>query len=465
MPHHILIVEDEEIIRSALRRLLERNDYKVSEAGSVQEAVEQHDLDAMDVIISDLRLPGLPGTELIKRTPTPVLIMTSYASLRSAIDSMKIGAVDYISKPFEHEEILGTLSRVLADNTKARNASRRKPRPSEEPVGGMVGSCPQMLELFRRIRKVAQTNSSVLIQGESGTGKELVARALHEASSRRESPLISVNCAAIPENLIESELFGHEKGSFTGATSTRTGLVEAANNGTLFLDEIGELPLEAQARLLRVLQEHEIRKVGSVQSQKVDVRLVAATHRDLKQFVREGRFREDLFYRINVMPLSLPPLRERGNDILELADKILAATCKRIGVDNMYFSADAIQAITTYPWPGNVRELENAIERAVILSEQAEIAMELLGLDVELVKIDGKGSLLTDPAAKTQPETVAIVDDPQEDLSLEEYFQRFVLEHQDQMNETELAKKLGISRKCLWERRQRFDIPRRRKSG
>jgi DNA-binding NtrC family response regulator len=462
--NHILIVEDEEIIRSALRRLLERNGYQVSEAGSVQEAVDQHDLDAMDVIISDLRLPGLPGTELIKRTPTPVLIMTSYASLRSAIDSMKIGAVDYISKPFEHAEILSALTRVLGDNTKARNLSRRQPRPSEEPVGGMVGSCPQMLELFRRIRKVAQTNSSVLIQGESGTGKELVAKALHEASSRRESSLISVNCAAIPENLIESELFGHEKGSFTGATSTRTGLIEAANNGTLFLDEIGELPLEAQARLLRVLQEHEIRKVGSVQSQKVDVRLVAATHRDLKQFVREGRFREDLFYRINVMPLLLPPLRERGNDILELADKILTATCKRIGVERMYFSADAIQAITTYPWPGNVRELENAIERAVILSEQEEIAMELLGLDVELVKIDGKHTFVSE-AQRLKAETVAIDDDPQEDLSLEEYFQRFVLEHQEQMNETELAKKLGISRKCLWERRQRFAIPRRKKGG
>jgi DNA-binding NtrC family response regulator len=461
--HQILIVEDEETIRSALRRLLERHDFKVSEAASVQEAVDNFDLDALDVIISDLRLPGLPGTELIKRTATPVLIMTSYASLRSAIDSMKIGAVDYISKPFEHDEILGSLNRVLADNTKARNLSRRRPRPSEEPVSGMVGSCSQMLELFRRIRKVAQTNSSVLIQGESGTGKELVARALHEASSRRDSPLISVNCAAIPENLIESELFGHEKGAFTGATSTRTGLVEAANNGTLFLDEIGELPLEAQARLLRVLQEHEIRKVGSVQSQKVDVRLVAATHRDLKQFVREGRFREDLFYRINVMPLHLPPLRERGNDILELADKILINTCKRIGVDHMYFSADAIQAITTYPWPGNVRELENAIERAVILSEQEEIEMELLGLDVELVKIDGKGTFAASPTA--EKDAVKIEDDPPEDLSLEEYFQRFVLEHQEHMNETELAKKLGISRKCLWERRQRFDIPRRRKGG
>ncbi|MEX2366762.1 MAG: sigma-54 dependent transcriptional regulator, partial [Pseudohongiellaceae bacterium] len=307
---------------------------------------------------------------------------------------------------------------------------------------------------------------SVLIQGESGTGKELVARALHESSSRCDSNLISVNCAAIPENLIESELFGHEKGAFTGATSTRTGLVEAANNGTLFLDEIGELPLDAQARLLRVLQEKEIRKVGSVQSQKVDVRLLAATHRDLKQFVREGRFREDLFYRINVMPLHLPPLRERGNDILELADKILEATCQRLDAQPMYFSADAIQAITTYPWPGNVRELENAIERAVILSEDAEIPIELLALDVELVKIASINRAENAANQKTEDDhsTEEIDDDPAEDLSLEEYFQRFVLEHQDQMNETELAKKLGISRKCLWERRQRFDIPRKKKT-
>jgi len=462
---HLLIVEDEDIIRGALRRLLERNGYEVSEAHSVQDAVDNHDLDSFDVIISDLRLPGAPGTDLIKRTPTPVLIMTSYASLRSAIDSMKIGAVDYISKPFEHDEILNAISRVINEGIKQRNIMRRHPRPNETPVKGMYGSCPQMLELFRRIRKVAMTNSSVLIQGESGTGKELVARAVHEASSRRDSNLISVNCAAIPENLIESELFGHEKGAFTGATSTRTGLVEAANNGTLFLDEIGELPLEAQARLLRVLQEHEIRKVGSVQPQKVDVRLVAATHRDLKQFVREGRFREDLFYRINVMPLHLPPLRERGNDILELADRILYNTCKRLGMEQMSFSADAIQAITTYPWPGNVRELENAIERAVILTEDNVIAMELLGLDVELVKIDGKNAYRTDKPEKEESTSGTIENDPSEDLSLEEYFQRFVLEHQDHMNETELAKKLGISRKCLWERRQRFAIPRRKRSS
>jgi DNA-binding NtrC family response regulator len=386
----IFLVEDDDSSRSSLRRLLERNGYEVSEARSVQEAIDSQRLDQADAIIADLRLPGLPGTALIKHTPTPVLILTRYATLRTTIDSSKIGAVDYLSKPIDPDEVLTTLHRIINSEQKARNIARRNPRPGEEPVAGMVGSCGLMLELFRRIRKVALTNSSVLIQGESGTGKELVARALHEASSRRDSNLISVNCAAIPENLVESELFGHEKGAFTGATNTRTGLVEAANNGTLFLDEIGELPLEAQARLLRVLQEHEIRKVGSVQSQKVDVRLVAATHRDLKQFVREGRFREDLFYRINVMPLHIPPLRERGTDILELAEKILTNMCKRLNHEPMYYSADSIQAITTYPWPGNVRELENAVERAVILSESNEVALDLLGLDIELVTIDSK---------------------------------------------------------------------------
>src|SRR5690606_23098021 len=238
------------------------------------------------LIISDLRLPGEPGTELIRRAPnTPVLIMTSYASLRSAVDSMKLGAVDYIAKPFDHDEMLQTVSRIIQANQQARAAPASPPAVAADTPGkgdddtqsmGIIGASPSMLTLFKRIRKVAPTMSTVLIQGESGTGKELVARALHENSPRARAPMISVNCAAIPETLIESELFGHEKGAFTGAVAGRTGLVEAADGGTLFFDEIGELPLEAQARLLRVLQESEIRRVGSVQSQKVDVRLVAA---------------------------------------------------------------------------------------------------------------------------------------------------------------------------------------------
>lgn len=457
--HRVLVVEDEQIIRTALKRLLERHGYEVSEAGSVSEANKQLEADRFNIVISDLRLPGAPGTDLIKATNTPVLIMTSYSSLRSAVDSMKMGAVDYISKPFEHEEMLQAVARIIADHADRQPAARSHDSGAEVSIPGMIGSCPQMQELFRRIHKVAQTSSTVLINGESGTGKELVARALHVLSDRVDQEMISVNCAAIPENLIESELFGHEKGAFTGATSNRTGLVEAASGSTLFLDEIGELPLEAQARLLRVLQENEIRKVGSVQSRKVDVRLVAATHRDLKQLVIDGDFREDLYYRINVMTLLLPPLKERGNDILELADVILERTCKRLKSPLLSFTDEAIQAIATYPWPGNVRELENAIERAVVLAESENIGPELLAIDLSSKKT-------------IRPVTERIADQPipedhdaSEELSLEDYFQKFVLEHQEQMNETQLAKKLGISRKCLWERRQRFGLPRKKKQA
>ena len=448
--NHILVVEDEAVIRSSLRRLLERHEYKVSEAGSVQEALDNFDINSFDVVLSDLRLPGAPGTDLIKVTTRPVLIMTSYSSIRSAIDSMKLGAVDYIAKPFEHSELLESVAKVLRDH--AGGIELATADEFEPPVHGMIGSCPQMMELFRRIRKVALTNSTVLINGESGTGKELVAKAIHKLSSRCDNEMISVNCAAIPENLIESELFGHEKGAFTGATATRTGLVEAAHGSTLFLDEIGELPLEAQARLLRVLQESEIRKVGSVQSKKVDVRLVVATHRDLKQLVVDGLFREDLYYRINVMTLLIPPLRDRGNDILELADTILIRTCKRLKTPVLSFADSASQAIAKYPWPGNVRELENAIERAVVLAEDAVIGEELLAIETEKPR-------LTEIVAEAPIAASAAV----EELSLEDYFQRFVVEHEDMMNETQLAKKLGISRKCLWERRQRFGIPRKKK--
>ena len=469
MPH-ILIVEDETIIRSALRRLLERNQYQVSEAGSVQEAQERFSIADFDLIVSDLRLPGAPGTELIKLGEgTPVLIMTSYASLRSAVDSMKMGAVDYIAKPFDHDEMLQTVARILRDRQAAKLApaavgagnSRASEKDADNSNGeiGIIGSCPAMQELYSKIRKVAPTDSNVLIQGESGTGKELVARALHNLSKRAKAPLISVNCAAIPESLIESELFGHEKGAFTGASAGRAGLVEAADGGTLFLDEIGELPLEAQARLLRVLQEGEIRRVGSVQSQKVDVRLIAATHRDLKSLAKIGQFREDLYYRLHVIALKLPALRERGSDVSEIARAFLLRQSARMGRDDLHFAADAEQAIRHYPWPGNVRELENAIERAVILCENSAISAELLGIDIELDDLDEEDDFRDQPAQASNSSL-----EPTEDLSLEDYFQHFVLEHQDHMTETELARKLGISRKCLWERRQRLGIPRR-KSG
>ncbi|GGE54367.1 transcriptional regulator [Halopseudomonas oceani] len=467
----ILVVEDEAIIRTALKRLLERHHYQVEEAGSVSEAVERHDLDSFKLIISDLRLPGDPGTEMIRRAPnTPVLIMTSYASLRSAVDSMKMGAVDYIAKPFDHDEMVETVQRIIAAGSERKQQATSAPaaspppeQPSKGDTGGtdmgIIGACDAMQTLFKRIRKVAPTDSTVLIQGESGTGKELVARAMHEQSQRAKAPLISVNCAAIPETLIESELFGHEKGSFTGATSNRTGLVEAADGGTLFLDEIGELPLEAQARLLRVLQEGEIRRVGSVQSHKVDVRLVAATHRDLKTMARQGLFREDLYYRLNVIELRLPPLRERGRDVMLIAEALLQRAARNMNMEGLHFSKDAERAILAYSWPGNVRELENAIERSAILCDHEEITADLLGieLDAEIERASEAANAL-----ETMKNEVTPGQEPAEDLSLEDYFQHFVLEHQDHMTETQLAHKLGISRKCLWERRQRLGIPRKK---
>ncbi|TXS96442.1 sigma-54-dependent Fis family transcriptional regulator [Parahaliea maris] len=464
----ILVVEDESVIRTALRRLLERNEYNVSEAASVQEAETQHTLTDFDLIISDLRLPGAPGTDLIKKAgDVPVLIMTSYASLRSAVDSMRMGAVDYIAKPFDHSDMLSAVERIIADHPTARAESSRSPQSAEDShpqATGFIGNCQAMQTLFSNIRKMAPTDSTVLVLGETGTGKELVARSVHQASKRAGNTLISVNCAAIPDTLIESELFGYEKGAFTGANASRMGLIEAADGGTLFLDEIGELPMEAQARLLRFIQEGEIRRIGSVTSRKVNVRLICATHRNLQALAAEGEFRQDLYYRINVLRLSLPPLRERGKDILHLAEHLMQVQLERLGKGPMELSPKAIQAITTYQWPGNVRELEHAIERAVILSEGDEIDNETLGIDLELVNINrirGQqgGGVSTTPAAQ-QPRSIS--SDPTEDLSLEDYFQRFVLEHQDSMSETELAQKLGISRKCLWERRQRFDIPRKK---
>ncbi|MFL1456186.1 sigma-54-dependent transcriptional regulator [Marinobacter sp. GN3S48] len=465
----ILIVEDEEIIRSAVRKLLQHAGYEVADAGSVEEAEQNQDPDDFDLIISDLRLPGAPGTELINRAPnTPVLIMTSYASLRSAVDSMKMGAVEYIAKPFDHDEMLAAVENILArkhnpptDDTDADTADQSGDINRSDPASIMFGKCEAMQKVFTLIRKVAPTETTVLIQGESGTGKELAARALHLLSPRATKPLISVNCAAIPESLIESELFGHEKGSFTGAVSARTGLIEAADGGSLFLDEIGELPPEAQARLLRVLQEGEIRKVGSTQSRKVSVRMIAATHRNLKAMTRTGEFREDLYYRLNVMQVRIPPLRERQADILGLAQKFLRRQGEKMGKPDLNLSPEAMRSMERHRWPGNVRELENAIERATILCDTDLITPSLLDLEYE-----GDDEYIPETLVEGNNEQVRNREpESSNDLSLEDYFQHFVLENQDKMSETELAQKLGISRKSLWERRQRLGIPRKKSSG
>lgn len=465
----ILIVEDEEIIRSALRKLLLHAGYDVTDAGSVEDA-EQYIPSQFDLIISDLRLPGAPGTELIQRAPnTPVLIMTSYASLRSAVDSMKMGAVEYIAKPFDHDEMLDAVEGILARKPASFDATADDQPKSgaqtsdSDPASIMYGNCAAMEKVFTLIRKVAPTETTVLIQGESGTGKELAARSLHLMSPRASRPLISVNCAAIPESLIESELFGHEKGSFTGAVSSRTGLIEAADGGSLFLDEIGELPAEAQARLLRVLQEGEIRKVGSTQSRQVDVRMIAATHRNLKAMTRTGEFREDLYYRLNVMQIRIPPLRERSSDILGLAQRFLKRQGAKMGKPTLNLTPEAMRALEHHRWPGNVRELENAIERAIILCDGELVSPSLLDLDGEGDDVNIPDSLVDGNNEQGQGQSQD--SDASSDLSLEDYFQHFVLENQDRMSETELAQKLGISRKSLWERRQRLGIPRKKNTA
>jgi len=442
---HILIVEDEPVIRGALRKLLERHDHQVAEAESVEQACSTS-LSDYDLVISDLRLPGAPGTELIGSAGnTPVLIMTSYASLRSAVDAMKQGAVDYIAKPFDHDEMVSAVERILSQKKTVRPAARstaQKKENSSTPL--LLGDSDAMNTLRHRIERVAASDNPVLVTGEAGSGKELVASLVHQQSSRHRGPLITVSCAALPTDQLESEIFGHEKGAFAGAQANHRGLAESAHGGTLFLEDIDALPLEAQTRLLRLLDDQEIRRVGSVEPRKVDVRVLAASQRDLPRLIREGRLREELYFRLNVLELKVPPLRDRQDDILPLAQHLLDGLCQRLGLDAKAFSDEAADVLQNYYWPGNVRELGNVIERALIMTDEATINAEVLDID---------------------PGESRSLQDPQEELSLEDYFARFVLENQEHMTETELARKLGISRKCLWERRQRLGIPRKKSSA
>ena len=463
---HVLLVEDDAAIATVIAVALEGEGVRLDPVANIAARDTALMQNRYDAIITDVMLPdgngleGLNGLSDASGQLPPVIVLSAQNTLDTAVRASEQGAFDYLPKPFDLDELVEALRAALRRSGGDDQADGGGETPDDMVPGlPIIGRATSMQQVYRTLARVAPTDLSVLILGESGTGKELVARALHNLSKRAKAPLISVNCAAIPETLIESELFGHEKGAFTGASAGRAGLVEAADGGTLFLDEIGELPLEAQARLLRVLQEGEIRRVGSVQSQKVDVRLIAATHRDLKTLAKTGQFREDLYYRLHVIALKLPPLRERGADVVEIAQSFLTRQSERMGRDNMRFAHDAEQAIRHYPWPGNVRELENAIERSVILCEGSDISAELLGIDIELDDLEDG-----DFTEQSLQQGSSGNHEPTEDLSLEDYFQHFVLEHQDHMTETELARKLGISRKCLWERRQRLGIPRR-KSG
>jgi len=374
----VLVVEDEELMRTILRQLLEGAGYNVFTADSAETALELFSQNDVDITLTDIKMSGRDGLELLDQIKSidaeaMVIIMTAYSSVDTAVAALRKGAYDYVTKPFVNEELLQTVKNaanqreLFHENRALRRELKKKYEFSE-----VIGKSDALQRVFDLVKKVADTSTSVLILGESGTGKELVARSIHFNSGRFEKPFLAVNCGALPESLLESELFGHTKGSFTGAVADKKGLFRSASGGTLFLDEIGEMPPALQVKLLRALQEHEVTPVGSSTPVKFDARIVAATNKDLEHEVVDGRFREDLFYRLNVIEITLPPLRERREDIPLLIKHFIAKGGRAALVSN-----DAMAAMVNYNWPGNVRELENAVERALILSEN-EIGVDAL---------------------------------------------------------------------------------------
>lgn len=400
----IVVIDDEVNAATALETLLKEDGYEVScayDAPAGLAMIEQIDA---DVVLTDLRMPGMDGLELLKqlkltRPQTMVILMTAYGTVKNAVRAMKSGAEDYLAKPLDLEELEVVVERAIEKKHLLEETRILRERVADKyRFENILGESPDMLHAFKAIRQVAASNASVLLLGESGTGKELFAQALHQASSRRQRPFIKVACAALPETLLESELFGHEKGSFTGAIATRAGRFEAADGGTLFLDEIGDISLTVQVKLLRFLEEREFERVGGNRTFKVDVRIVSATHRDLTRKIADGSFREDLYYRLNVVEIRIPPLRERPADLPVLAQHFLKKFALQNSKDVRGFSDEAMSLLLRHPWPGNVRQLENAIERAVVLTEQPILNVNHFptlrgGLDAEAaasgVKIPG----------------------------------------------------------------------------
>jgi len=374
----VLIVDDEANMRRVLSALLERKGYKVLDAGDGEQALSILASEPVDALLTDLKMPRMNGLELLDSArraypQLPVILLTAHGTVGSAVEALKRGAFDYLTKPFDPEEIQQVVEKAV--RTHALQQAETSIEPGDNPDSLLLGDSPALLEVLRVTARVAATPATVLITGESGTGKELVARRLHLRSDRADEPFVKINCAAIPEGLLESELFGHEKGAFTGAASRKPGRFELADGGTLFLDEIGEMPLSSQPKLLRAIQEGRFYRVGGTTTISVDVRLVAATNRDLEVEVREGRFREDLFYRLNVVPVRLPPLRERREDIPALVGRFLERSASRHGVRLRSFSPDAVAALQRHDWPGNIRELENAVERSLLLAEGDHIEL------------------------------------------------------------------------------------------
>ncbi len=374
MPTRVLVIEDDETVRSVLHSFLNEKGFEVTIAEKGEAGLDQIRSEKFDLILTDLVMPGISGMDVLKEVTAskinmPVIVMTAFGTVQTAVEAMKIGAYDYITKPFNLEELMIVLEKALSvSKLQKENVMLKLQLKKKYNFSGIIGDSPRMKAVYEMIEKIADTDSTVLITGESGTGKELIAKTIHyNNSTRAGGPFIPLNNAAVPRDLLESELFGHEKGAFTGAINTRIGRFELARGGTLFLDEIGELDPSLQVKLLRVLQEREFERVGGVKTIKVDVRIVAATNKDLEKATKEGLFREDLFYRLNVIPLHLPPLRDRQEDIPLLTAHFISEFCRKRKREPFTFSREAMDCILKYRWPGNVRELENLIERLTVL--------------------------------------------------------------------------------------------------
>lgn len=445
MTEKILVVDDELNMRLVLKALLNKEGYDVATASDGVEALKVLKSGGVEVVVTDLKMPKLDGVGLLERVirdypSMPVIIITAHGTIATAVDALKKGAFDYITKPFERDELKNIIHKAI--RTRKLNEEELLVSPDDIDRQGIIGSSEPMLKIYDTIKKVAPTPTTVLISGETGTGKDLIAYAIHRNSPRRDNPFVKINCAAIAENLIESELFGYEKGAFTGAVSTKPGRFELADKGTLFLDEVGEIPRDMQVKLLRVIQDHEFERVGGLRTIKVDVRLIAATNRNLLQDVKDGRFREDLYYRLNVFPTHLPPLRERREDILPLTDYFIEKFNGKLERQVKHIDARVKDLLVNYDWPGNIRELENLIERIVLMAGGDTITFE----DIP-------------PEWKSAAEAISVAQQggqkkPFKDFvkgHMEEVEKQSIIQCLEEVggNVTKAAQRLGLSRKGL----------------
>ena len=457
--HQLLIVDDEPNICRVLAAMLRRTGYNVRTAGDGAQAMAELKLRAYSVVITDLKMPRFDGMQLLNHVTThypdtPVVVITAHGSIGGAVDALKKGAFDYITKPFEQEAIQAAVEKAILTREHNRHETHTEGANDGSGRFGIIGATSSMNKVFTIIDKVASQPSTVLITGESGTGKELIAKALHEQGNRRKEPFIKINCAAIPKDLMESELFGHEKGAFTGADNSKPGRFELADGGTLFLDEIGEVPVDMQVKLLRALQESEFERVGGIKTISVDVRLVAATNRSLPDSIEEGSFRDDLYYRLNVVPIHLPPLRERLEDIPMLASHFVAKYNERLGKSITGISPAALTALQCYPWPGNIRELENLIERMILFADGDIIDEEDLPEDV----IDKLGDAPIPPIHLPAAAEAGLKEAVKATVSrIEKEYITQALE-ETHHNVTRAAKMLKISRKSLQNKMKEFGL-------